>query len=260
MDEKPDAAVARIEAAGYDGLEIPLIWIKRPDFDDYVSSHRLKYIVDLFAQGDSPEEQIDSLKAQVEEALRLKPAMLSAHTGKDSWSLGDSVRFYTEAARFEKGVPVRIAHETHRGRSFFNPWTTRDILKEVPAIRLNADLSHWVCVCERLLDGETEVLDLCARHSIHIHARVGHTQGPQVADPRAPEALPFVEAHEKWWDMIWDTQAARGEEISALTPEFGPAPYQQLLPYTGMPVADNWDICVWQMERQRRRFARRFGA
>ena len=40
----------------------------------------------------------------------------------------------------------------------------------------------------------------------HIHGRVGHTQGPQVADPRAPEAAAWLELALRWWGRIFDAQ------------------------------------------------------
>jgi hypothetical protein len=56
--------------------------------------------------------------------------------------------------------------------------------------------------------------------------------------PRAPEYRPHLEAHERWWGMIWDAQAARGMPVSTLTPEYGPPGYLHTLPYTNVPVAD----------------------
>jgi hypothetical protein len=113
-------------------------------------------------------------------------------------------------------------------------------------------------VCERLIDTEIDIIQLCAERCIHIHARVGWIEGPQVADPRAPEFQPYLEAHERWWDIVWDAQAKRGMETSTLTPEYGPAPYQQVLPYTKMAVADIWEISRWQAQRELERFSMRY--
>ena len=53
----------------------------------------------------------------------------------------------------ELGIPV--AHETHRRRLLWNPWQARDLMKAVPELMVNADLSHWVCACERIFDENT---------------------------------------------------------------------------------------------------------
>ena len=102
-----------------------------------------------------------------------------------------------------------------------------------------------------------EIIQRCAERCIHMHARVGYPEGPQVADPRAPESQMYLEAHEHWWDIIWDSQATRGMEVSTLTPEYGPPPYLQILPYTAAPVANLWEICRWQAEREADRFSQR---
>jgi len=69
-----------------------------------------------------------------------------------------------------------------------------------------------------------------------------------------------LEAHEAWWDEIWRAQAGRGQVISTLTPEFGPPPYMQTFPDTGMPLADTWDISNWMARRQAQRFELIFSA
>jgi sugar phosphate isomerase/epimerase len=183
--------------------------------------------------------------------------LVNAHTGRDAWSDDDSSRFYDEALRIEAGLGVRVAHETHRGRVFYNPWTTARLLERFADLKLCADFSHWVCVSERLLDDQNELMQEVSTRCLHIHARVGHEEGPQVPDPRAPEFRRHVDAHERWWKSIWLAQEAAGTQDSTLTPEFGPPRYMQALPYTGMPVADLEAICDWQMQRQREQFARR---
>jgi hypothetical protein len=71
---------------------------------------------------------------------------------------------------------------------------------------------------------------------------------------QAPENLPWVEAHEKCWDIIWRTQAAKGNEFSYIEPEFGPPSYMPTLPYTQVPVVNLFDICEFQTKREVERF------
>lgn len=67
------------------------------------------------------------------------------------------------------------------GRRFFLTLScflqTRDILKHVPELKITADLSHWVCVCERTFDEKydddwPEILAAVAANCYLIHARV----------------------------------------------------------------------------------------
>ncbi|MGC5340916.1 sugar phosphate isomerase/epimerase, partial [Escherichia coli] len=77
--------------------------------------------------------------------------------------------------------------ETHRASSLYSPWLTLDIVRQLPRLRYTADISHWVVVCERLLDDPLDDLTLFLERVHHVQARVGYAQGPQVPDPAAPE-------------------------------------------------------------------------
>ena len=59
---------------------------------------------------------------------------------------------------------------------------------ELAKLRINADLSHWCCVCEKVFDAADPrddwwppVLAMVAKHCHFIHCRVGHAEGPQVS-------------------------------------------------------------------------------
>ena len=101
---------------------------------------------------------------------------------------------------------------------------------------------------------EEGILRECARRAIHIHARVGFENGPQVNDPRAPEWKNHVDAHERWWTWIWEAQRAQGASLVTLTPEFGPPSYLPTHPFTQAPLANLEEICNWQAQRQAQRF------
>ena len=124
-------------------------------------------------------------------------------------------------------------------------------------MRLCCDFSHWCCATESLLHHSTAELELAIGRCIHVHARVGYEEGTQVPDPAAPEYARQLEAHEGWWDRIWQAHKARGEAFMTLTPEFGPPGYLHTLPYTNVPVADLDKVCQWMADRQVSRFAGR---
>ena len=201
-----------------------------------------------------------SLREQVDTALELNPRFINAHSGFDAWTRGEMSEFYGQVQDWEATVPVPITHETHRGRCFHSPWVVRDLLPELKRLRFTVDFSHWCCVAERLIDDQLDLIRAVAWQTYHIHARVGHSQGPQVPDPRDPAWAEAVAAHERWWDIVWDIQAAAGQTITTLTPEFGPFPYLLNTVGTTEPVADLAAICRWQADRQRARFAARQSA
>lgn len=248
----------RIKAQGYTIIENGLPNLEtRSYFKDLLQLHELNYIPQIFTNGNSVEEHIASFRQQLTQAAWFQPTKINCHGGADVWSLEQSIHFYTEALKIEEEIGVPVAHETHRGRIFFYPGITAQLLERFENLKLCCDLSHWVCVGERLLDDQLEVVRLSARHCIHIHARVGYEEGPQVPDPRAPEYLSYVEAHERWWNIIWDEQEKQGMEESTLTPEFGPPGYLHTLPYTQAPVADLEAICNWQAQREQEIFSQR---
>ena len=200
--------------------------------------------------------------------LPLKPIMINSHSGHDSWGSGDkALAFLKQALKVEAALGVPIVHETHRQRLFYSPYTTAELLAmpELANLKINADLSHWCCVCEHVFDAKSPrddfwqpTLELVSRHCHLIHMRIGYEEGPQVNEPDAPEHAAAAEAHWGWWRTLWAAQLARsGADVLWAEPEFGPPPYLQVLPYTKEPVADLWDINKRIAARARRPRARR---
>lgn len=180
---------------------------------------------------------------------------INLHSGADFMSHDQGCAFFEEALRVEAKIGIPVAHETHRGRIFYTPWDTLFYLKQFESLKVNADYSHWVNVCERLPDDQVEAMTLANRRAIHIHARVGYEEGPQVPDPSAPEYAHHLEWHEQQWQRILQQRRAAGDEFATLTPEYGPPAYLHTLPHTNVPVADLWEVCLWGMQRARQTLA-----
>ena len=195
----------------------------------------------------SPAQHLDDLRRLVEKALPLSPIFVNVLAGSDAWSHSSAIRFYSQAMELGRELGVALSFETHRSRPTFNPWSTRDLISELPELRLTIDFSHWCAVCERLvMDEEPELLDLLAERVLHVHARVGYDQGPQVPDPRAPEHAAALAAHLRWWRRL-----AEGRADFTMTPEFGPDGYLQAAPFTQQPVADLREVNGWMAEHLR---------
>jgi sugar phosphate isomerase/epimerase len=257
-------AVAECVKHGFHGLEgqAPSLPPERHEFRARLSEAGLDYIAEICTAGSyvpdrhaSPSEHLESLRQRANAAMECRPLFLTVIGGCDAWGIEESVDFFGEAMAAGESLGVGMSFETHRGRSLFNPWATRDILKQLPGLRLTCDYSHWCVVCERLIDTEPEILALCAGRAHHVHARVGYDQGPQVPHPAAPEFGEALAAHERWWRQIWEHQRARGVAVSTMTPEFGPDGYLHCLPFTGAPVADLREINACMAARQRLQFA-----
>jgi sugar phosphate isomerase/epimerase len=237
------ATIGHLKSLGYEGIETPLGNAQAdPDFMPRLRDHSMRYIGMAFTGGNNAAEHFDSMRQQVDALVKLGASQVTIHSARDAFSLREAESFYAKATEYEKGLPIVVGHETHRGRAFYNPWTTRDLLAKFPSIKLCIDYSHWVCVAERLLDDCGDILATCAQRCVHLHARVGFEQGPQVPDPSAPEYATHLAAHEKWWKQIF---AARGNAELTCTPEFGPPGYMHTLPHTNVPVANLESVCDW---------------
>ena len=248
----------KFKQAGYRGIEGPVPPHEdRKRFRALLQKHSLEFIPQIFSHGKTVADHLESLREQVATAKPFTSRFINAHSGQDAFSEDESIRLFEGALQLETKRGVAIAHETHRGRILFNPWITSRLLTRFPDLKLCCDFSHWVCVCERLIDDQIGIIRQCADRCLHVHARVGYEQGPQVPDPRVPEYQRHLEAHEAWWRLMWKAQEKRGFRISTLTPEFGPPDYQHTLPFTRAPVSNLEEICDWQARRQIENFARR---
>ncbi|MDX6622116.1 MAG: hypothetical protein QOE75_48 [Solirubrobacterales bacterium] len=258
----PAHSARSIAAAGYDGLEA--IWPETASEQSVLveatRAEGLKLAPLLLLDGETPAEEADRFRSRLEQALPYDPDRIVVHAGRDRWPLAEAIALFERIVATEAELGVRCAHETHRCRPLGFPWTTAAILDAVPDLWLCCDFSHWVLVCERLLEDETEAVAAAARRALHLHARVGTTQAPQVVDPADPRVAPQRAIFEGWWEAVWDSQAAAGFERSTLTPEYCPPPYQASTADAGALPALLAQACEWQAARARERFERRFSA
>ncbi len=264
-------AVHLCKEAGFQGIEGPAPDdpAERTEFFETLDRSGLEWIAEVCTctppgfyvpmPGCGVDDHLQSLEEGILRSLPGSPRLINTMAGYDAWSFADALRFFEGVVKLQDRHGIVISVETHRGRPTFNPWATRDLLEVLPELKITCDFSHWCVVGERLiLDEFKDILALAASHAHHIHSRVGYSQGPQVPDPRAPEYADALAAHERWWTCVWDSMAERGLTRFTMTPEFGPDGYLQCAPFTGVPVADLWDINRWIGHRQRERFHQHF--
>lgn len=251
-----DEFASKIKQAGYDGMEVwwPTDEKNRAELLEVLNKHKLQ-VGFLVGSGEKDfQKHLDQFQQNLSAAAKAKPVYINCHSGKDFFSFEQNKQFmdYTEKINKETGVP--IYHETHRGRILFAATIARQFIEKVPGLRLTLDISHWCNVHESYLSDQEETVSLALSRTDHIHARIGHPEGPQVSDPRAPEWSDAVKAHFSWWDKVVETKRKEGKRMTFLT-EFGPADYMPTLPYTRQAVANQWDINVHMMEVLRKRYA-----
>lgn len=250
-----EEAAVLAKAAGFCGLEAPAMHEHSAHLQALgkaLTEYDLEWVQEICTAGSyvprrhaSVSEHLEDLEAQIVIGKRLGPKFVNVMGGCDAWPVSTSVDFFKAAMEIADKHGVLCSFETHRGRSFYCPWNTVAVLEQIPDIKITCDFSHWVVVCERLMDSEWDAIELAAQHAHHVHSRVGYDQGPQVPHPGAPEYAEALASHQRCWEAIWSAQMARGYRETTMTPEFGPDGYLHHLPFTNAPIADLWDINRW---------------
>ena len=171
------------------------------------------------------EEHLVSYIKHLHHLASLQPIKIDAQTGKDYFSPEQNNRLFEAAETFTHSTGIPVAHETHRNKALFAAPVAKQYLLQNPGLPITADFSHWCNVSESFLEDQQETIELAVQHTIHIHARVGHTQSAQVTDPRLPEWQEALQHHLQWWKKIYQHHLQQNQSTLTITPEFGPAPY-----------------------------------
>lgn len=248
------ASISTARNRGFDGLELNLRHSVLADqageeVNPALRAAGLALVLELLTGGDyvpdlswTPEQHLEDLAAQLACAPALDPLRVTVLTGSDSWPWPVQHRFWGEALALAEASGLPVSFETHRSRSLCSPWLLEPYLEAFPALRLTADISHWCAVAERLMTPELEPVRAMAARVDHIHARVGHAQGPSVGHPFAPEWTEALEAHRRCWQLFARERSEASQGPFTITPEFGPDGYLPQLPFTRQPVADLLEI------------------
>jgi sugar phosphate isomerase/epimerase len=251
-----DEFCSRIKTEGYDGTELwyPGDETQRKELFAALKKYNLKIGFLVGGSDRDPEKHYQQFKTSVEGAVSQKPVYINCHSGKDHFSFDQNRRFIELTTSLSRNSGVPIYHETHRGRTLYAAPVSKQYMEKLPDLRVTLDVSHWCNVHESLLEDQSETLAMTLDRVDHIHARIGHAEGPQVNDPRAPEWKDAVQAHFAWWDKVVERKKKEGKLMTFLT-EFGPVDYMPALPYTRQPLANQWEINKHMMDVLRKRYA-----
>jgi sugar phosphate isomerase/epimerase len=253
-----DEYCAKAKKEGYDGIEI---WwpLEKKDQDELFSLLK-KYELEvgfLTAGSDSNyQKHFDQFTQMIDAAANetiQRPLYINCHSGRDYFTYEQGKTFIDHTMALAKSTGIKICHETHRSRLLYSAPVARHYMETIQELRITFDVSHWCNVHESLLEDQPETVNLALQRVDHIHARIGHAEGPQVNDPRAPEWDHAVKAHFAWWDKIVELKKQKGDTLTILT-EFGPPDYMPTLPYTRQPLADQWAVNVYMMQQLRNRY------
>ncbi|MEO7190200.1 MAG: TIM barrel protein [Vicinamibacterales bacterium] len=246
----------KIKGQGYDGLELwyPTDADARERLVNATREHGL--VFGLLAAGKDPgfvshQEQFES---SLRGAIAMRPIYINCHSGRDFFTVEQNRRLVDVTLGLSRSSGVPIHHETHRSRMCYSAPVARHLLEQLPDMTLTLDISHWCNVHESLLQDQQETVEIALQRTRHIHARVGHAQGPQVNDPRAVEWRSTVDQHLAWWDRVVELRRQAGAPSLTFLTEFGPPNYMPTLPNTQAPVASQAEINLHMLKLLRQRY------
>jgi len=248
----------KMKDAGYDGFDT---WIPGDENEkkvlfDYLQKNEMYIVTHQHqAEGKDFNEFKISFKKQLQQCAESNPILINSHTGRDYFSFEQNLELIDVAQEFSHKTGITIAHETHRGRLGYSPQMLSEFFMTRNDFSITADFSHWVCVTESMLENFSEIVEEAILRSKHIHARIGFEEGPQVPDPRAPEWNYVLDIFLGWWDKIISTNLEGGCKLMPITTEFGPKPYMPTIPFSKLPVADQFDINCFMKDLLKARYA-----
>lgn len=246
------AFLSNVIANNYNGVEINL-----PEDTHFVAEFlselkRIKDTIDpdfifiaqqvLDTKAETVDDYIQRITKRLTYLTTLEPDYINSHTGKDYYDFSDNCKIIEVTEQISKASGILIWHEIHRGRFSFQLKTLADYLAIFPKLKLIADFSHFCVVAESVLEDQQDSLKKLYTNCIHIHARIGSSQSPQVNHPFAPEWQENLDRFMGWWQDIINVHEKRNKELITITPEFGPFPYMPQEPFTQKAVSNQWEI------------------
>lgn len=253
-----DAFAAAIKKEGYDGMEV---WWPGSEADhkalfDALKKYQLEVGFLVGGWQSDFKEHYQTFETNLKAALTNKyqrPLYVNCHSARDYFTDEQKQAFIDLTIKESKASGIKVLHETHRSRMLFAAHTTAPLLQRNKDMRITLDISHWCNVHESLLADQPDAVQLALQRTDHIHARIGHPEGPQVSDPRAKEWEGAVNAHVAWWDQVFKSKKEKGEAMTVLT-EFGPPDYMWTEPHTRKPVSDQWAINAYMLQFIKNRY------
>jgi sugar phosphate isomerase/epimerase len=251
-----DTFCRNVKEAGYHGVEtaLPFEEKEKREMMAVLKAHELELVGQYFQSFESDlKTHAENYEKYLRHLIEAAPVLINCQTGKDYFSFDQNKMLFELAGKLSRESGIPIIHETHRGKCLFAASIAKTYFSNLPDIRICLDISHWCNVHESLLADQEEAVSMAISRTDHIHSRVGYAEGPQVNDPRAPEWSEALETHLGWWDRVVDTHREKGTVLTVTT-EYGPLPYMPTVPYTQMPVANQWEINVHMMNLLKKRY------
>lgn len=252
-----------VKEAGYHGIEwFP--WGEQTDPREVISllhQYQLEYaiVMTVLNAPATPAAYTETLRTQLTDLCLLgkglqSPLFISAQTGREYFTYPQIADVLACCREVSLATGIPIYQETHRNKWSYAAHVVAPVLEQHPDVLLTFDISHWFCVSESYLEDQQAAVQKAVMHTRHIHARVGHIEGPQVWEPASAEYRTALEAHLAIWDEYIAQRRAAGAVSCTITPEFGPPPYLVFANRQGTPQQEQWRLNLWMKQYLEQRY------
>ena len=239
LDSDLPAVLARIAAAGFDGVGINLARTARANIVAQVMAD-----IGLTWEGQALVGSPDELARYVDQILELGGAHhLNIQIAPGIATVGEAVDLIDRLEAVARPAPIPVFYETHRGRLLNDLYFTCRLLDARPDLPLTGDLSHYVTTHEMSLPLEPYIAERMARvigSCENFHARVSGPHQVQIGLDAA-QNRPWLEQFLQWWSdgvANWRVRKAPGQTLAVMC-ELGPPPYA-MVDADGQEFSDRW--------------------
>ncbi|MFK3972089.1 sugar phosphate isomerase/epimerase family protein [Pseudomonas sp. NPDC087358] len=228
-----------IAEAGFDGITDHYY-----DADSARHLSRAAQSLGLQIEGQLFPKTVDELQPVLDVASQYGCHHLTIQADSRPRTLKEAVRLIEGWQRLAEQVDFPVLVETHRYRVTNDLHFTLDLLRELPDLKLLADLSHYVVGREIPLPpgaDDQQQIETILRSSWGFHGRVASCEQVQLPISFA-QHRPWLELFSGWWRLgieDWLRRCAAGGSLS-FTCELGPPPYA-ITDRSGRDITDRWE-------------------
>ncbi|WP_175882588.1 sugar phosphate isomerase/epimerase [Burkholderia sp. BCC0044] len=206
----------------------------------------------LQAEGQVFPTNIDGLEPALELGVEFGCHHITIQADLRPRTVREAIKTLEGWQRLAEQVDFPVLVETHRYRLTNDLLFTLDVLKQMPELRLLADLSHYVVAREfpELPSEEDHAqIHTILDHSWGFHGRISN--GHQVQVPLSyAQHRPWLETFTEWWRYGMQSWLKRASPDDTLpfTCELGPRPYA-ITGIDGNDIVDRWQESLLMKDR-----------